>query len=202
MAASVVGICNLALGNIGSTKFIDSLDERSKEALVCKQYYESTRDTVLQEMEPNFASRRVVLADTGKAVTGWQYAYAYPTDCAQAGAILLPGMRSPTPEFRVPFEIGADDTGTSRLILCDLETAELRYTMLVTDPNMFSPLFVTALSWALAANIAMPMAVSPSLAERAEKQYRLMIGAAKAQSLNESQEDPYPQGSSINARFS
>lgn len=202
MAASVVGICNLALGNIGSTKFIDSMDERSKEALVCKQYYESTRDTVLQEMEPNFAQRRVVLADTGKAVTGWQYAYAYPTDCAQGGAILLPGMRSPMPEFRTPYEVAADETGTGRLILCDLPAAELRYTMLVTDPNMFSPLFVTALSWALAANIAMPMAVSPSLAERAEKQYRLMIGAAKAQSLNEAQGDQYPQGSSVNARFS
>lgn len=86
--ASVVTICNMALGNIGITQTIENIDDNNERARVCKLYYEATRDQVIRAMSPNFAQTFVALAVVpGDPPPGWAYQYRYPTDCLYARQI-------------------------------------------------------------------------------------------------------------------
>ena len=61
MVSTVVDLCNMALIRLGATR-ITSIDDDSKQALLCKQYYEQTRDEVLYDHEWNCAIVRASLA--------------------------------------------------------------------------------------------------------------------------------------------
>jgi hypothetical protein len=199
MASSQVQISNLALAHIGVSQFIAAPNEKSKEANICALFFEQVRDNLLESLEWNFASRRVKLAQTTSAITNWLYAYQVPTDCIAARRLVMPGMRMLPSESRIPFEIGSD--GKQTVILTDQENAELIYTERVTDPNRFAPSFVTALSWYLAAEIAMPLAVSTQLADRAAKMAQAAFNSAAASDLQQEQEDNPPESEFIRARF-
>lgn len=188
----------MALAHIGVSTFIASAGERSKEATICNQFFEPVRDSLLEAFEWSFASRRVSLALTDVEITNWLYAYKYPADCVAARRLVYEGLRNPRSDQRIPYEIGYD--GTQRLILTDQVDAELIYTARITDPNLFSPLFVTAFAWLLAEPIAMPLAVSTSLADRAAKRASQWLSAAIAGNLREGQEDQPAESEFISAR--
>ena len=173
---SVVQICNMALARIGTGR-IDSLTEASEEARQCSTFYEPVRDRLLARVPWRFALKREALAPLSvTAPVEWTYTYAWPSDCIQAryieptgptpssagliwpdqwywnqvdpgGSVVteLPAMRTPSFERR-------GDT-----IVTHQPEAVLIYTYRVTDPNQFDPLFVEALSYALAAELAVPI---------------------------------------------
>ncbi len=165
--ASTVSICNLALGHLGADK-IDALTEASTEARACNRFYAQTLDTLLAAGPPwRFARHEAVLAEVaGAEVSGfvggrWAHAYALPVDLIRvrivrppdgplSGAI-LPGDIQGFDEGGFPYELFGDR------LLCDLSPAVLRYIRRVDDPSKFPPLFVEALSWHLAARLAMPL---------------------------------------------
>lgn len=191
--ASVIQICNVALGRLGNSRVIASLTEKSKEAAVCNLFYEDCRDAVLADFPWRFATKRVALADLDIEQPDWQYSYRYPTDCMRIVAIVSPdGERFVTPEQRIPYEVGSDENGTGRLILTDLQKAWLRYVSKVTDPNMFDAEFRDALAWRLAAEINMQITGDANLGNRAEQKYQLTISSASTLSMNETQEPPAP----------
>lgn len=64
MAVTDVSICNLALTHLGAEE-ISSLDESSREAVVCKTAYESTKLSVLRDHFWGFALSRAVLSPNG-----------------------------------------------------------------------------------------------------------------------------------------
>ncbi|MFW2972620.1 hypothetical protein ACN6UB_19430 [Serratia marcescens] len=201
--ASVIQICNVALGRLGNSRVIASLTEKSKEAAVCSMFYEDCRDAVLADFPWRFATKRVALADLDIEQPDWQYSYRYPVDCLRIVAIVSPdGERFITPERRVPYEVGSDENGTGRLILTDLPKAWLRYVTRVTDPNMFDAEFRDALSWRLAAEINMQITGDASLGNRAEQKYQLTISSASTLSMNETQEPPAPWSEVSDARAS
>lgn len=200
--ASVVGICNLALSNIGNSRSINSLEEASKEADVCSLHYEQCRDSVLADFDWNFATKRVALADTGAPPADWQYAYRYPTDCVRITEIMLPGVRNPTAAQRIPYEVGVDAAGTGKLIYTDQQDALLKYVMRITDVNMFDAIFIEALAWRLAAAINMTLTGSADLGNNALNMYGRVILSAGSHSMNESQEPVQPESDFTNARLS
>jgi hypothetical protein len=67
VADSEADICNLALINIGHTKFIDALDDDTEEAEVCNEAYVQSRDEVLRDFFWPFATARMQLAALGAA---------------------------------------------------------------------------------------------------------------------------------------
>ena len=200
--ASVVDICNRALSNIGNSRSINSLNEASKEAGECSLHYESCRDAVLSDFDWNFATKRVALADTGTPPPDWQYAYRYPVDCLRICEIMLPGVRNPTPDQRVQFEVGVDASGTGKLIYTDQQDAWLKYVMRITDVNMFDAIFSEALAWRLAAAINMALTGSADLGNNALRMYQNVILSAGSHSMNESQEPVQPDSEFTNARLS
>lgn len=190
MASSEVKICNMALGRIGISIFIDSLTERSQAAIVCNNYYEACRDAVLEDAPFNFSTTRAVLADLGTPPTNWLYRYALPSDCVKARRLVVPGMREPTARNRIPFEVAVEND--AKVLYTDQPAAELIYSQRVTNPNLFSAQFIMALAWLLASEIAMPLSAAAGLGDRAVKMYAHFISQAQAGSLREGQGGPEP----------
>lgn len=151
--ASEIEICNLALSRIGAFS-IDSLDEKSKEARECKRSYGPARDQVLSDYPWNFSTIRADLALlSGVEPVGFEYAYAYPSNCLKARGI----WRSVSTADPIPFEIVAADDLQSKMIITDEEDAVLEYTAGITVPNLFSKSFIDMLSYRLASDLAIPI---------------------------------------------
>src|SRR5438128_882361 len=114
--ASEVGICNLALLQIGQTSLIQDLGEDSEAANACNLLYSVNRDETLQEFAWPFAQRRStpapLMATTlalGVVPTGWEYAFALPADAVTKGLVAIyPGLSNPRVDQEVPFEIQYD----------------------------------------------------------------------------------------------
>lgn len=162
--ASVVSICNLALSNIGKDN-INALTDAGAEARACQQFYEHTRDLLLQSYVWRFAGKTLSLAEVTNDKPGaWAYAYRRPTDCLK--------IRYVRPEYSET-EIDLSDAKLDNFgiahevegdtIYCDISPAFLRYTYRLTDPSKFSPLFVEALAWHLSVRLAMPLTRDPKI---------------------------------------
>lgn len=196
--ASVVQICNMALTRIGQNQFIDSIDEQSKAAELCALHYELCRDEVLQAFPWPFAEARVFLADIGSPAQTWQFRYRYPVDCLEARYISVPGIEKPRAEQRIPFKVV--NAAGGRAILSNQEQAELVYTVRVEDTTYFPPMFVSALAWRLAAELAMGLQARPENYASALQNYQLTLSQAQALAFEESEEGPAPDSEFIQAR--
>lgn len=207
VAISETRICNQALTNIGVSKTIASLDESSKEARTCALWYETSRNTVLTEMEWGFAQRRVTLAArTDDPPEPWGYHYAYPAACLKVTRI-DDGRIVTRADLRIPFQIeglgvpgGTGSDIEALRILTDQVDAVAVYTAVVANPALYPPAFVNALVWRLAADIAMPLAVAQPLRDRAEQYYGIWLSRARANDLREAQDRPEPDSEFIQAR--
>lgn len=165
---SIVSICNLALTRIGA-QTINDLEEASSAARHCKALYEPTRDSLLEKHPWRFARSRASLAalvvSEADKPREWSQVYALPSDSltplyiepASAGTIPLHRdcytgpeyWRQQIPDATPPFEVRA-----GRQIMTDEEDAVLIYTARIEDPTRYEPLFVEALSWRLAGDLA------------------------------------------------
>lgn len=198
MPSSNIAIANMALSHIGVTTTIAALTEASKEARACNRFLEHVRDTLLEVHDWGFARQRVALALTTDAVNNWQYVYQYPVDCMVARRITSPGLRVLRADQRIPFESASD--GARRLLMADLQDAELVYTMRITDPNLFPASFVDLVAKTLAAYIAMPLAVSTSISQSVSNSAQNALDMAIAADLRDGQEDQPPEPDLLAAR--
>lgn len=185
--ASVVSICNLALSNIGKDN-INALTDAGAEARACSQFYDHTRDLLLQGYPWRFAGVTVALAAVANDKAGkWDYAYQRPTDCLKV-RWLRPAYavndRAPTDqeEMAIPYEIEGE------VIYANISPAFLRYTSSVTDPSKFPPLFVDALSWHLAVRLAMPLTRDPKVRAEAFQMANMATGQAQMMDASEVRE--------------
>lgn len=185
---SVVSICNLALTNIGA-KSINDLAEASTEARACKQFYEITRDMMLQAYPWRFAGKTQALAELANNKPGaWQYAYKRPGDCLKVRWI-RPAYSDTDPspltlqdEVTTPYEIEGET------IYCGLSPAFLRYTFKLVDPSKYPPMFVEALAWNLAVRLAMPITRDPNIRKEAFQLAMASAASAQAADANEVRE--------------
>lgn len=213
---SVVQVCNLALGRIGIDLFIEDIEDRNARAIACKQYFEGVRQSVLSDFPWNFATKAVQLAAVDITVPGWSVAYRYPADCitlrhvtpASGGRFQPPPLwaqaeaeRAVMIQGEARFRVMMDPvTPEARVILTDLEEAWGWYTADVPSPSLWPRLFVEALAWKLAAELAGPLRVAANLRQMAEQGYLYAVTQAQAGSLNEEHPDPYPDSPSIAVR--
>lgn len=193
--SSVIDICNMALFRIGNSIRIDDLEENSTAARICKQFYESCRDFVLRaDCDWGFATAFAQLAEVASNPNPeYPYAYAVPNDCMRVRRIVNPvfpqgvwpaGMDCHMPEIpRIPFRI---INGTSQRLICtNVSPATLEYTLKVESPEMFDPVFVSALAWYLASQVAGPLAKDAGIASACAAEYKSEVLIAAAAALNE-----------------
>jgi hypothetical protein len=137
--ASIVGICNGALNQLGATTIL-SLNEDSKNARLCNARYSEIRDAVFRSHPWNCLQKRIEISSS-TTVPAWGFSYQYdlPGDCLRLLRIL---------------EYDSDHKVEGRSILSNSETMKILYISRVTDPNQYDELLRETLSSALGADIA------------------------------------------------
>lgn len=185
-------IANMALAHIGVGNWISDLStDDSDEADAVNSFLETVRQQTLRDYPWPFATRTedlgLVEEDPNDGLE-WGFSYRYPADCIEARRIPS-GVRMDTVVSRVPFRVQSDVTG--KLILCDIEDAQLEYTALITDTDQYPPDFVMAMSYRLAWHIAPRVAnnYSPQMTQGLMQMYALQIAKAKANASNEESSD-------------
>jgi len=74
LITSAVGICNLALGHLKIEPISAIAPPVTHNEIICAQYYDITRQAVLESLQPAFAIKRAtVAADTATPAFGWDY---------------------------------------------------------------------------------------------------------------------------------
>jgi len=174
---SEIDIANLALAHLGDDATVSNFNppEGSSQAEHCARFYPIARDSLLEQHDFGFATRRATLsALTYTDPTGeWQYAYALPNLCIKPVEVRPPAATPSTPLTSYPmstiaengnmvgangveFTVETDDSG-NKILLTNMPSASLIYIIQTTDTNRFSPLFVDTLSWYLAGYLAGPV---------------------------------------------
>lgn len=203
---SVIDVCNRALSATGTDQTIAHLDERSKEARLCRQWYQPTLEELLRFFAWSFAQKRIALADTGDPPGDWNYRYAYPddgvyvSDVYEKGSVMSSRRGLDADADRFPFEVGGPTNGGSRSILTNVPDAMCRFTVRIEDPNLMPPDFARALQMSLAANIAMPLVANVKMAQYLYDQAQRALSNAMAVDMNESQEPGNPDADWVKAR--
>ncbi|MEI0850054.1 hypothetical protein [Pseudomonas aeruginosa] len=206
---STVDICNMALSHIGNSERINALDEASAQAEQCSLFFESCVDEVLRAIPWGFATAFVDLAEvTINPDTEYPYCYAMPVDCLLARRIVnsvWPVGYYPFPcDYQLPqippIQFRVINGSSGRLISTTVSPAKLEYTTKLSTPEIFDPIFVSALSWKLAAKVAPALSRDANIAQVCEQQYQYEIRNAGAASFNEAQRGPQPESSFISVR--
>jgi hypothetical protein len=180
-----VSICNLALTYL-STSRIASLDEGSENARKLLAIYDLTRDGLLSDHNWNFARTESTLATVdAECLTGdWLHIYQLPNDCLRV-------MRLVDDKY---FAIFSDR------LYSNTETATIEYIKQVTNPQLFSPMFVKCFAARLAADLSYGITQNATLAQAMESKANQLLKEAK---WNDAQEgvNTFPlTGSMIEAR--
>jgi hypothetical protein len=106
--------------------------------------------------------------------------------------------------FRPPYREVIDQIGNpvnqSINILTDQDSAYAVYVTDVTNVALWTASFMEAVAWQLAVPCAGPLSANQNAKERAVKMADLSITGALQISLNERQNDPYPDSPAITAR--
>jgi hypothetical protein len=205
MAATDVAICNLALGILKSTKFIEAFrgqGDGTVEGSVFEVYYDDTLDLVLSRANWPFARKRATLVAANEdPPEEWGYSYVLPPDCLKARAV-ADGMRVRQFDESMKYAIENDGTGSGRVILMDVEPpAVLIYTMRATDVTIYSPEFIKALSWQLAAAVARPLDKSDATITQVLELAERFLGIAAAAAYNEEKPDAQPPSDFYTSRL-
>lgn len=208
MADSEAAICNVALARIGHTLFIDTLDDASAEAEVCKRLYPACRDEVLETQHWPFATRRykpaAILAttlDLGDVPSGWAYAFALPADGIPNGIQRIEsGLTVEREDQAVPYDVEYDNKTQQNILLANAATPEIVYTMRLLDTKRFSPSFDSAVAWRLAIDLILPLRKDPQTAIRVMAAYKDAIGKAGSTALQSVRPGVEPKPQHLTAR--
>lgn len=199
--ASPTDIANLALLHMGVTKRIGNLEtERSVEADALRTAYIDDRNYTLRDFPWPWATAYVALGLVSDPVTpyngDWRYAYRYPANCLFLRRLVGPAGRNET--RRIEYRIGRDSGG--RLVLSNCTPLTVEYTAVVEDAQEFDAIYVSMLSWKLAASCGVALSRIAQIETRAMQMYEIEKTKAQSRALNEGQEPPEPDAEWIRSR--
>lgn len=175
MATSDTGICNLALRELREQP-ITALTDTSEPARFCNQFFDETRDELLELWPHNFAMTRQQLSqEASSPLFEWDYAYALPTDPYCLRPVRLWHNGAWQEKWVVE----------GRQILTDYDSdVYLLYVARVTDYAAYPATFVRAFALRLAQQLAYPITRSNTVEarmadkfKRAWRRYRAIDGA-------------------------
>ena len=188
--ASEVDIVNLALSHIGQDAGVTAINppDGSAEAQHAARFYPIARGELLERHAWRFALTRASLAELAdNPSTVWSYAYGLPNGCLRPLVVLLAGETDDTNGQKFTIETLTD--GSQALLTNAPPGAVLKFIMLQTDTAKYTPMFVTALSWYLAAYLAGPITKNLPLKKDClvtAEAYRALAAALDADSENNS----------------
>jgi len=147
--ASEVSICNRALALLGANT-ITSLSDGSTEANVCNAVYADARDAVLRAYPWSCAIQRATLAQLSAApIWGFDKAYSLPNDPYCIAVLDL----KESSQYRIE----------GRTLVCNTDTATIKFVARITDAGQFDPALVFALSTRIGAEVTYALTQNRSL---------------------------------------
>ena len=195
MAESDVQICNIALRRVQGEPITDLVTDEKKSAVLCRTFYEPTRDAVLEDHPWSFAIRRQLLAvSTDPNLTSYTYAYTLPSDpyCLRPIVLIDPyGLYYEQKAY--PFQV------EGRTLYTEMINAGLKYIARITDPLSFTATFVDALAWRLAAELLKPIEGSSTV--DLWGMYQATLVMAKGNNDLGAQEPGEPEQNWVGSRF-
>lgn len=169
MAISEVKICNMALTKLGADTIM-ALTDDSDNARACNMMYEALRDEILRGYPWNFAINRATLAQlTAAPAYGYDHAYQLPSSPYCLRVLELYEER----------DSGSDWHVEGRTLVTDADTARIKYVQRVTDPTYFDAAFTEAFAARLAAEMALAITGSKTMAEAMAAVYEEKISQAR-----------------------
>lgn len=173
MASSSIVICNSALIKIGS-KPIQSLEDGTTESDLCKIRYEECRRTLLSMYPWSFAKKRVALPALTSPTPPFGYAkyFQVPSD--------LIGIVVEDEDFD-----GLDFRWEGDYFLADYSTLNIVYLYDNVTVEHYDSLFVEALAWYLASDLAPTLTDSSQLVNRADTGFRTALAKAKTRNAQQ-----------------
>tara|TARA_R110000824_G_scaffold1439_3_gene7248 strand:+ start:205 stop:780 length:576 start_codon:yes stop_codon:yes gene_type:complete len=149
--ASFVEIASNALRLLGDDP-ITSFGDDTERARLVNAIHEEMRDEVTRAAVWNCCKARQVLAAlTETPAFGWGYYHQLPGDSLRVVDVLSGDTR-------------IDHTIEGRRLMTDVSTVNLIYLKRVTDPNDLDVLFISALTARIAAELALPVSGSNTVA--------------------------------------
>lgn len=181
----ILDICNQALLLLGEVA-MTALDEDSKAARLCSQFYNPCRNATLRAFPWRCATTRATLS-TPDATPPWGYEYAFnlPSDCLR-----LLELDDPLINYRIE----------GSQLLTNEDSINIKYIKLVTDATLYDSLLVEALSALLAARLAYPLANSATLSQQMMQIYQGVLTSARGTDYVEQGEDEEPGCSWLDVR--
>ena len=149
--SSKLDICNLGLSHLGM-KAISTLTGTSPSQIACNRFFDPCKDDVFSELDWPFANYEEALSVLADEVLGWVYVYAYPPKSARVWYVYNEStvLKKDEQEFETKYIQSIN----ARVLCTNLETAYAEYTYKIDDTTLFSPKFVMALSYRLAASMS------------------------------------------------
>lgn len=191
---SETDLVNVALRHIGAGR-ITSLNDGSAEANAANDIYTAVRDGLLAKHNWNYATKRVQLARSSTTPSfGFSYGYVLPSDWVKTVSVHDNDAGVSSITFR------HETNGTEQVLLADSENVYLRYIARITDPNMMPADFRTALQFALARDLAVPIANSNTLRDQMNDEAKRSLAFAKSADAMGSSPEPRARGSWVTSR--
>jgi len=169
---SRLGIINKAL-DLLPAKNLTEYGQESRTGAVVRRWYPEVLGEMIESADWTFLIKRVALAGvTNDREQEWAYAFSKPqdlrkglkilhnSDASSAGNIIY---RSET-DRRIQRRLGDRFKIIGDKLYCNIETPELDYITNIVDERQFSRRFSLALSYRLAAHIALPIIKSKKTA--------------------------------------
>jgi len=156
---SQVEICRLGLAHIADAARVNSIDppDSTIQASHCATFYPIARDEILESADWYFAKKRAELATSLYALENdeWAFAYELPSDFLRAIKVVPPGTQRDYPGQAFLLETSED--GADRILYTNVEEAWLHYVFRQEATGLYTPLFVSALSYLLGSYVAGPI---------------------------------------------
>jgi len=168
--ATVIDICNAALSRLGQEP-LQSLDDGSKWADLCKSNWPLVRDAVLRNHKWPCATKRVILSPLAESPPfGYSYQFQLPADYLR--------LWEEDMEDAKPFVVEGDR------LLADVEEVNLVYTARI-EAGEFDSVLTEAMVKAMMAAISYAVTHSATMQERVEMSFAATLQEAKAKTTTE-----------------
>ena len=205
---SQVGICNMALMNIGVTNFINAIDDGTPEAECCSLVWDDCLEMATARYAWPWAIKQAALTVLSSVTRKeWEYVYSLPTDCLVPLGLVLEDtkLEDLNPEERNVFDVVGNDAGDGKILVTDLDSSNddfdvLLYIAKIDSPPAFSATFSNALAWLMSSKLALGLKKDPSLSGQCLQMYEATLVQAAAEAANGRQRPLQPTTPSIAIR--
>jgi|TARA_Y100000296_G_scaffold61607_1_gene71465 hypothetical protein len=185
--ASFVEIASNSLRLLGDDP-ITAFGDDTERARLVNAIYEEMRDEVTRAATWNCCKARQVLASLSSTPAfGWAYYHQLPSDCLRVVDVL-------SGDTRIDHEV------EGRQLMTDVSSVNLIFLKRVTDPNELDALFISAYTARIAAELALPVTGSNTVANAMWTLYERKVREARTVDSQEGTPAGFDAQSIVDAR--